>query len=266
MTAEGLHIAVYGLGEAGSEIASDLAAAGAAVTGYDPAPVPDPDGVTRFDDPVEAVLDAGLVLAVTAAADAERALEQGLRSIPSDALYADLSTSSAERKQTLGATAAAEGLSFVDVALMSTVPGKGLGTPALASGPGAARYVAMLQPLGASIEVVGDQPGVAATRKLLRSVVIKGLAGLVIEAMRAASAAGLETATWTDLVGQFEEMDEAFLRRLVDGTATHAVRRLHEMEAAAELLEELRVEATLTGATVETLRRVPAEGLPELPR
>lgn len=265
MSPPGLRIAVYGLGEAGSAIATDLAAAGAAVTGYDPRGVPDPEGVTRFTDPVDAVLDARLVLAVTAAEDATGALAQALRHIPSDTLYADLSTASPKSKRALGDSATAAGLSFVDVALMSPVPGKGLRTPELASGPGATRYAAMLRPLGAPVEVVGDQPGAAATRKLLRSVVIKGLAGLIIEAMRSATAADLEAATWADLVGQFEEMDEAFLRRLVDSTGAHAVRRLHEMEAAAELLEELGGAATLTRATVETLRRVPVEGLPELP-
>jgi 3-hydroxyisobutyrate dehydrogenase-like beta-hydroxyacid dehydrogenase len=161
--------------------------------------------------------------------------------------------------------AAARNLGFADVALMSIVPGNGLRTPALATGPAAAALEAVLAPLGMPIEAVGEQAGDAATRKLLRSVVIKGLAALLIEAMHAADAAGCADETWQNLVDQFTAADGPFLRRMVEGTDPHAVRRLHEMEAAAELLADLGVDPVMTRATVENLRRVPIEGLPRLP-
>ena len=122
-----------------------------------------------------------------------------------------------------------------------------------------------MAPLGMPIDAVGEQAGDAATRKLLRSVVIKGLAALLIEAMHAAEAAGFADETWQNLVDQFTAADELFLRRMVEGTAPHAVRRLHEMEAAAELLADLGVDPIMTRSTVESLRRVPIEGLPPLP-
>ena len=55
------------------------------------------------------------------------------------------------------------------------------------------------------------------------------------------------------------------LRRMVEGTAPHAVRRLHEMEAAAEPLTDLGIDPVMTRSTVESLRRVPTDGLPKLP-
>ena len=120
----------------------------------------------------------------------------------------------------------------------------------------------MLAPLGMPIEAIGEQAGDAATRKLLRSVVIKGLAALLIEAMHAADAAGFADETWQNLVDQFTAADGTFLRRMVEGTGSHAVRRLHEMEAAAELLTDLGVDPVMTRSTVENLRRVPTDGLP----
>ena len=260
-----MRFTVFGLGEAGSLIAADLATAGQAVRGYDPADVTTPAGVERFDDPHAAVAEADVVLALTAAADAPTALRQALDEIPGTAIYADVSTSSAAVKRMLGELAAARGLGFADVDLMSIVPGNGLRTPALASGPAAAALEAVLAPLGMPIEAVGEQAGDAATRKLLRSVVIKGLAALLIEAMHAADAAGFAGETWQNLVDQFAAADGPFLRRMVEGTAPHAVRRLHEMEAAAELLADLGVDPVMTRATVEHLRRVPTEGLPRLP-
>jgi 3-hydroxyisobutyrate dehydrogenase len=259
-------ICVFGLGEAGALIAADLAGAGAEVRGYDPGPVATPAGVARHDDPRAAFDRADIVLALTAAADAPTALDQALDTIPGDAVYADLSTGSAGLKQRLAATAAGAGIGFADVALMSTVPGNGLLTPALASGPGAAAFVAAMTPLGMPVDHAGDEPGLAATRKLLRSVVMKGLAAVVTEAMRAATAAGLAEETWHNLVAQIEAADEGLVRRLVTGTGPHAARRLAEMEATAEMLDGLRVDPIMTRATVAHLARL-AEGarLPPLP-
>jgi 3-hydroxyisobutyrate dehydrogenase-like beta-hydroxyacid dehydrogenase len=258
-------IAVFGLGEAGSAIAADLAEAGARVAGFDPAPVPDATGVRRVDTPADAVAGADVVLAITAAADAATALEQALDAIPEGALYADLATASPALKRSLDARSLARGLEFADVALMAPVPGRGLRTPALVSGRGAQRYADVLVPFGAAVEVAGGEAGLAATRKLLRSVVVKGLTAVVIEAMRAADAAGLGAETWDNVVDQITSADERLLRRLVEGTRTHSRRRLHEMEATVALLEELGVEPLMTSATVESLRRLDVDGVPPVP-
>lgn len=250
---------VFGLGEAGSLIAGDLAAAGVEVHGYDPAGVATPAGVARHDDPRAAARGADLVLGITAAADAPTALAQALDAIPRGATYADLATASAALKRRLAASAAGAGLGFVDVALMSTVPGTGLRTPALASGPAAGAFVAALAPLGMPVEHAGDEAGQAATRKLLRSVVMKGLAALVIESLRAAEAAGLAGETWDNVVAQLTAADEALIRRLVTGTGRHAARRVHEMEATVELLADLGVEPTMTAATAAQLRGVASD-------
>lgn len=264
-TLAGLTVGFFGLGEAGSLISADLAAAGAIVAGYDPAPVGTPEDVRRVTDPRSAVEGADLVMAATAAADAMHALVQALEEIPAGAVYADLATASPTRKQHLAAVAATRSLAFADVALMAMVPGNGLYGASLVSGPGAARYAAMLAPAGVPTEVVGEEPGTAATRKLLRSVVMKGVPALMIESLRAAEVAGLAPETWDNLIGQISSADERFIRTLLEGTATHSARRTAEMEAAIELLESLGVDPVMTRATTERHRRMPAEGLPELP-
>ncbi|HEY6414844.1 MAG TPA: DUF1932 domain-containing protein, partial [Acidimicrobiales bacterium] len=236
-------VCVLGLGEAGSLIARDLAMLPAVeVHGYDPADVATPGGVLRHDHPEAAVAGADVVLGITAAADATAALTQALDAIPRGAVYADLATASAGLQRSLAATAAGAGVGFTDVALMSPVHGTGLRTPALASGPSAQAFIAIMGPLGMPVEHAGDEPGMAATRKLLRSVVVKGLTALVIESMQAAEAAGLAEETWDNIAGQLTAADEEFVRRLISGTGRHAARRVHEMEAATELLAELGVD------------------------
>jgi 3-hydroxyisobutyrate dehydrogenase-like beta-hydroxyacid dehydrogenase len=258
-------IAIFGLGEAGSLFAADLSKLGIEVNAYDPADVETPANIQRHAKPSDAVAGAEVVLALTGGADAGTALSQAIDDIPKSALYADLSTDSAGTKKDLATTAEAHELQFVDIAMMTTVPGHGLRTPSLASGDGASRYVKIFGDLGVPVERVSDIPGDAATRKLLRSVMVKGLAALVIEAMRAGDKAGCREWLWEEMAQAISDADEAFVARLVNGTEKHAVRRLHEMEASAALLKELGVDPVMTRATVENLRRVPVEGVPDIP-
>lgn len=253
---------MFGLGEAGSLIAADLAAAGATVHGFDPADVPTPQGVRRHDDPKAAVRGAALIMAITAAADAQGAIAQAWDVIGRGTLYADLSTAPPSLKEDLNDTAALRGLPFADVALMAPVPGKGLSTPSFASGAGAAAYADLINPLGARVEVAGEDPGTAAMRKLIRSVFMKGLTAVLIEAAATAKAAGEGEWFRDHIAVTIEEADADLLDRLVASTATHHVRRRKEMEAAAQLLEILEVDPVMTRATVESLRRPDADSIP----
>ena len=258
-------ICFFGLGEAGSRMAADLSASGVPVIGFDPAPVPTPPGVVRAHDPVTAVEGATVVIAITAATDAQGALEQALAAIPPFLQYADFSTAAPHLKRALSTSAVGAGLRFTDVALMGTVAGRGITTPALASGPDAEALADTMRPLGMELRVVGAAPGMAATHKLLRSVAVKGLTAVVIECMNAAHQAGLADETWANIAAQITSADEEFLRRLVEGAGRHAQRRGVEMEAACELLADLGVAPLLTRATVTSLHAVAEQGVPELP-
>lgn len=257
-------IGIFGLGEAGSLFAADLAAGGARVRAFDPAPVATPAGVDRRTAPAEAVEDAEIVLALVAEADMATAVSQAAGAIPPGACYADLGAGSPGRKRELAAVAERHGFSFVDVGLMAIVPGNGAATPALAAGDAAERFVAAMAPLGMRVEAIPGGPGAAAARKLLRSVVTKGLSALVLEALRGAEAAGCRDWLWDNVCHQITTADEAFLVRLVEGTRAHSRRRTDEMAASASMLAELGVDPRMTRSTVELLRAVPDEGLPEI--
>jgi 3-hydroxyisobutyrate dehydrogenase-like beta-hydroxyacid dehydrogenase len=256
-----MRVTMFGLGEAGSHIAADLAGAGADVHGYDPADVKTPAGVVRHPEPAEAVEGSRLVMAVTAATDAQRAIAQAWDRMKRGTIYADLSTAPPGLKEDLADTAALRGLSFADVALMAPVPGNGLGTPALASGPGAVDYAAIVNELGGEVEVLSDRPGDAAARKLLRSVITKGLTSVIIEGLEAAEAHGSTEWMWAHIVELITEADGKFLERLLEGTPKHIDRRIVEMESALSFLESMGVTTTLTAATVDALKRVKAEGM-----
>jgi 3-hydroxyisobutyrate dehydrogenase-like beta-hydroxyacid dehydrogenase len=240
-------IAVLGLGEAGSLIAADLAAAGATVRGFDPRVAP-PAGVIATDSDADACRGASIVLSVNSAADAAEALRASLPACTPGTIWADLNTATPGLKETLDAEAAGA-VDVVDVALMSPVPGKGLRTPMTMSGPAAERLATALSGFGADVVVLDGPVGTAATRKLLRSVFYKGMAAAVVEALTAAKAAGLEDWLRGNIAAELIKADAATLDRLVDGSKKHAVRRREERAAAAELLDELGVPPRIATAS-----------------
>lgn len=256
-----MKIGVFGLGEAGSLIATDLALAGHEVHAFDPANIPTPQGVTRHDDPMKVAGGAPLVMGVTAAADALGAMSQAWEAVAPEAIYADLATATPELERRMAGIAAASDVLFADVALMAPVLGRGLATPALASGTGAGAYAAIVNDSGGVVEAIQGEAGVASARKLTRSVVTKGLTALLVEAMEAASARGDADWMWQHLTDELTALNETFLHRLVDGTAKHGVRRVEEMRAAGALLVELGVVPTMTRATADRLARIVAEEL-----
>lgn len=255
-----MKIAVFGLGEAGSSIAAGLATAGVEVAAFDPADVGTPEAVSRCSNPADAASGARLVLGITAASDAATAMSQAWEVIGPPAIYADLATATPELEEELADIASRKEVPFVDVALMAPVPGRGLATPSLAAGTGAAAYATLLNGLGGDVEAIGDVAGAATARKLMRSVVIKGLAALLSESLAAAAARSDTEWLWDHLVGQLTELDQDLLRRLLTSTREHSERRLHEMEAAEQLLVDLGVDPTMTRATAAHLRRVRDEG------
>nr|WP_277349478.1 DUF1932 domain-containing protein [Streptomyces sp. S3(2020)] len=126
----------------------------------------------------------------------------------------------------------------------------------LASGPGALRYADLLRPLGATVDVLDGPAGLAAERKLLRSVFYKGLAAAVVEALDAARSAGCENWLREHITTQLTRADATTLDRLTDGSHRHAVRRAAEMQAAADMLDDLDVPPLMTTASRDLLRRL----------
>jgi 3-hydroxyisobutyrate dehydrogenase-like beta-hydroxyacid dehydrogenase len=246
-----VRIAVLGLGEAGSEIGRDLVAAGADVRGYDPKGLT-VDGVDLRGSEAEAVADADLVLSANSSHDAMTALSNALPALRPGTVWADLNTASPGLKVRLAEEAGAD-VPVVDVALMSPVPGKGLRTPMLVSGPAAQRYADLLTPLGAEVTVQPGPVGEAISRKLLRSVFYKGLAAAVVEALAAAEKAGCADWLAGNISAELAGFDEHTIDRLVQGTHTHARRRADEMTAAAEQLTELGVPPRIAGAARDLL-------------
>jgi 3-hydroxyisobutyrate dehydrogenase-like beta-hydroxyacid dehydrogenase len=249
-------VAILGLGEAGGTIRADLRQVdGVTVRGYDPIAATQPD----VDDPIRAVDGADVVLSLVTAAQAHVALRSVLDALRPGQVYADLNTSGAPLKRELAALVGPTGAAFADVALMAPVPGAGLRTPMLASGGGAPAFAAAFAALGADVELGGDAPGEAAQRKLLRSVLWKGMSAVVLEALAAARAAECEPWMREQIVTLFALADGELLDRMETGSRVHAERRMHEMQDVAAQLRELGVPPRVSEASVAWLRDLTLE-------
>ncbi|MEU8252267.1 DUF1932 domain-containing protein, partial [Nonomuraea sp. NPDC048916] len=98
------------------------------------------------------------------------------------------------------------------------------------------------------MDVLDGPAGLAAERKLPRSVFFKGLAAAVVEALAAGRAAGCEDWLRENITDELTRADGDTVRRLVEGTHRHAVRRTAEMGAAADLLDDLGVPPLISRA------------------
>jgi 3-hydroxyisobutyrate dehydrogenase-like beta-hydroxyacid dehydrogenase len=169
-------------------------------------------------------------------------------------LFADLNTAPPALKRTVAAAVEGRQARFADVALLRSVPGRGIATPSLVSGTGAAEFAAIFRRLGMPVTEVGVTAGEAAARKLARSVFMKGIAAALDEALAAGERLGCEAWLRRDIEATLTAADAGLVRRLVEGSRVHAVRRIDEMAAAVAMLEELGVEPRTAAASEAWLR------------
>lgn len=251
-----MKIAILGLGEAGSRFANDLARLGVTVVGYDPALKRDllPTVMVAGSN-TEAAQYADIVLSVNLSAVAEAVATEVLPVLKQGQLYAEMNTASPDTKQRVEAILNPSGALVVDVAIMAPVPPKGILTPFLVSGPGASLFAERLRPLGLAISVLSDGVGEAATRKLLRSIVYKGIAAVIGEAVEAGRAFGLEPYIREQILSVVGGND-ALIDRFLEGSKTHALRRSHELEAVVAMLGDRNVDPVMSRATLESLQNL----------
>jgi 3-hydroxyisobutyrate dehydrogenase-like beta-hydroxyacid dehydrogenase len=253
---------VIGLGEAGATYAAALVAAGHTVTGFDPVAPSTPAGVTRAATAAGACQGAEVVLVMTGAAVARSVAQECLPVLPAGSCYADFTSSSPSVMRELGQLPGKA--DFADVAILGPVSALGEKTPLMVSGPGAQAVARLLAPLGMEVEIAEGEPGAAMAHKLLRSVLMKGMASVIVEAVQAGRAAGLEQWIRAQIASQLAGDGQAVIDRFLTGTAKHALRRSREMQDTASYLSDLGVPAEMTTASATALTRMAQEPAPAL--
>ncbi|MCO5949359.1 NAD(P)-dependent oxidoreductase [Mucilaginibacter flavidus] len=251
-----MNIAVLGLGEAGSHFANGLAKLGFNVFGWDPIPKRVLHKSVNFaKSNLEAAQNADIIFSVNLTSVSEEVATEVLPCLNEKKIYAELNTSSPGKKQIIYENLRTTGIQFADVAIMAPVPPKGIFTPMLTSGPGAIPLADIMQPFGLSIIPVDGNVGQAALLKLLRSIVYKGIAAVICEAMDAGMLFGQEKYIREQICSIIGGQDE-LIDRFVEGSRTHAIRRIHEMDAVVEMLMNKGINPVMSEATKENLQKL----------
>ena len=247
-------IAILGIGEAGSTLARDLIAAGIQVRGWDPEPRMIPDGLDFAASNPAAASGADIVLSVNWASVAMDVATEVAPVLQPGQLYADLNTAAPQLKRDIAPIIDTTGALFVDAALMDPVPPKGLRTQVYASGTGAEIFAQKMTPLGMPVTYLDREAGNAATHKLVRSIMYKGVAAVIIECLEAADALGMTEYARTQMLKII--CDEPMIDRFVSGSIKHAKRRVEEMEAVVEMLNSIGVSSFTSQASIKRLKEI----------
>jgi len=123
--------------------------------------------------------------------------------------------------------------------VMTSVPPYRIKVPLLLGGAGARELAPLLVDLGFNAKVASDQLGVSSAVKMCRSIMIKGMEAMVIEAFTTARAYGVEDAVLASLTETFpsinwEKQGAYFFQRVIE----HGRRRAEEVREVAETVRE----------------------------
>lgn len=259
-------ITVVGLGEAGHRYAEDLARAGHRVVGFGrTAPRREDVAYEVGVDLAGSVSSAQLVLSLVGGQSAEQTALDVLDVLPPGGVLVDLNTTHPDLMSALARHAETRGRRFTDAAIMAPVPRRGAGSPLLLCGTGAADVAAVFSALGAEAEVLPGDAGDAARLKLLRSVLMKGLAAVLLEATSAAASVGQREWMHRQIIEVLAGDAEALVARLLSGSHTHARRRATEMTDVVAVLDELGQHAWVSTAARAWLEDLAGLGRSTIP-
>lgn len=212
-------------------------------------------GIEDASGPAEAVTEAGLVISTVTADQTVAAARRAAPHLRAGQVYLDLNSTSPADKRRAAEAVEGNGAAFVEGVAMDTVPNCGAAVPLLVSGCAAEPVAEALNALGLRVECLGGALGMASSAKMLRSVLVKGLAALCGESMLAASKLGLQHRVLASMAETFPGLDwEEVAGYYLGRSAVHATRQAAEMRAAADTLRDLGVEPLLTEATAARLQ------------
>jgi 3-hydroxyisobutyrate dehydrogenase-like beta-hydroxyacid dehydrogenase len=243
------HVGLVGYGEVGRILAEDLRKDGVRVSAYDtkldgPLAPPLQDhaagiGVTLAASHADLAAEADFIVSAVTASQAVAVARACAGTVKKGAWFLDFNSASPGAKQRAAALIDGAGGRYVEGAVMTSVPPYRIKVPLLLGGEGARELAPLLVELGFNAKVASDQLGVSSAVKMCRSIMIKGMEAMVIEAFTTARAYGVEDAVLASLSETFpginwEKQGAYFFQRVIE----HGRRRAEEVREVAETVRE----------------------------
>lgn len=261
-------LSFIGFGEAGQAIAAGLRDAGVEdVAAWDilfPRPEGDPlrragetMGARIATSAADAVRGADVIVAAVTAASSLEAAQSVVPHLSGNPYYLDIASVSPGRKIATAKTL--EGAArYTDVAILAPIHPKRHQTPLLLAGPHAANVMPLLiDELEMRGIIAGEDVGAAASLKMIRSVMIKGIEALTAECFLAAQRAGIVEEVAASLKNNYPTLDWGkVIDYNLERMASHGIRRADEMDQVAETLRELGLDPLMATATSTRQRQI----------
>jgi 3-hydroxyisobutyrate dehydrogenase-like beta-hydroxyacid dehydrogenase len=263
MDARHWHIGLVGYGEVGRILAEDLRAQGVVVHACDmklavattARPLRDhaeAHGVSLHPAHAGLVAAADFVVSAVTASQTVVVAEACAPALKRGTFFLDFNSASPGAKQRAAAIVNGAGGRYVEGAVMTSISPRRIRVPLLLGGPDAEALAPLINALGFAATVASDRLGVASATKMCRSVMIKGLEAMVIEAFTAARHHGVEDAVVASLRETFPGIDwekhaAYFFQRAIE----HGRRRSEEMRESAETVREAGLTPWSASGTAE---------------
>ena len=243
------HVGLVGYGEVGRIMAEDLRKDGVRVSAYDikldgaqAKPLQDHAagiGVTLAASHADLAAQADFIVSAVTASQAVAVARACADTLRQGVWFLDFNSASPGAKQRAAAVIDGAGGRYVEGAVMTSVPPYRIKVPLLLGGAGARELAPLLVELGFNAKVASDQLGVSSAVKMCRSIMIKGMEAMVIEAFTTARAYGVEDAVLASLTETFpginwEKQGAYFFQRVIE----HGRRRAEEVREVAETVRE----------------------------
>lgn len=250
-----MKIAIIGFGEAGQMFGRHLAIQ-ADVHAYDliqDQPMrakADATGVTLCATLNEAVSEAKFVLSVVTANQAPIVAKDASTLLEDNQYFLEMNSVAPKTK----CVNAEHCSGLVDIAIMAPVYPKEAKVPLLLSHPDGEAISQSLNSLGLNVRCVGNEIGRAASIKMCRSVMIKGMEALTLECFQTARFYDVESEIKSSLHGSFPGMgwDKDRVEYWFERVSIHGARRAEEMREVAKTVEDANVQSKMSKCVAES--------------
>lgn len=175
-------------------------------------------------------------------------------------LFMDLSTALPAQKKEIAELVSQKGASYVDVAVMGSVPKLLQKTPMIISGEKTDAVIRILKPLGFDLTACGSEVGAASTIKLCRSIFMKGLPALFLETKRTCEKYNVSDQVFSSIYHNMADQDmDTFFHRLLDGAYRHTKRQMEELQECIAMEETIGVSPVMTSAAASVFASINEE-------
>lgn len=214
-------------------------------------------GVQLTSSISELIKKSDLVIAAVPANKTLEVAQSVSGSLKKNQLYVDVSASTPDIKKQVANEIEKQEALFVDAAMLGSLPVNKHKVPITASGSGIDQFMKVMNAYGMNITKISDQPGDASALKLIRSIYMKGIVGLLIEFLEISKKYNVEHQVISSLSDTIDSKSfEETMNRLVTGSALHAKRRAVELLGTIEMLDEAEIDASMSRAAQKKLEKL----------